>query len=373
VQQYRKDHKGLPNWLSDLSPDYISDPDLFLCPVQRRTGSGSVFSSLADPKIKSSYTYEFSVRAIPSDVWGGDKAITMQTWKSLEMAVLGGKVPLLRCLNHGRALNLSFDGAIWESDLTWEADFADVIDRSQLNPRALVERFSSGHGSTPELPATSPSVLPEQSSDAGKQGMGTIPGRDPKTSPDQIDLSRFYNVSLQDSWHSDTPGNNLAELPTGVQVLDGTAFDVRGAIQISSTGFKAYNRTYPHEVSGIPIKLKASRVHFLHGCGWSDEDGSTVGRYIIHYADGQKRTLPIVYGRTVRDWWFYPDSPKEASQSHIAWTGSNQAAKDWNPPVTLRLYKTTWRNPQPDVEISSIDFVSAERSSAPFLVAITAE
>jgi hypothetical protein len=37
------------------------------------------------------------------------------------------------------------------------------------------------------------------------------------------------------------------------------------------------------------------------------------------------------------------------------------------------LFRQTWRNPKPDVRIDHVDFVSAKRSSAPFLVAITAE
>lgn len=106
IQQYRRDHKSLPNWLSDLAPDYISDPELCICPVQLRTGRGRTYDSLADPRMKASYTYEFCAKAVPADIWGGDKEITMQTWKSLQMAVLGGKVPLLRCFNHPRPLNL---------------------------------------------------------------------------------------------------------------------------------------------------------------------------------------------------------------------------------------------------------------------------
>ena len=58
--------------------------------------------------------------------------------------------------------------------------------------------------------------------------------------------------------------------------------------------------------------------------------------------------------------------------------GSATAAESgWNPPgdpaVTLRLYQTTWQNPHPDIEITAIDFVSAEKNSSPFLVAVTAE
>jgi hypothetical protein len=33
----------------------------------------------------------------------------------------------------------------------------------------------------------------------------------------------------------------------------------------------------------------------------------------------------------------------------------------------------TWNNPRPEEEIVSLDFVSAQQSAAPFLVAVTVE
>jgi len=55
----------------------------------------------------------------------------------------------------------------------------------------------------------------------------------------------------------------------------------------------------------------------------------------------------------------------------VAWRGQNSWASppDWK----ILLYGFHWRNPQPDVEIATIDFNSAMTMAAPFLVAITAE
>src|SRR5437763_17178935 len=33
IQAYQKDHKELPNWLSELVPDYLSDANVLICPV----------------------------------------------------------------------------------------------------------------------------------------------------------------------------------------------------------------------------------------------------------------------------------------------------------------------------------------------------
>lgn len=255
-----------------------------------------------------------------------------------------------------------------ESQLTWERAFADVVDFTQLSPRSLMARFQMGNDTVAE-PGTVPG--------AEEPVRATFPTRDPQATTNQIDLSRFYNVSLHEPWHSNRPGNDLGELPAGLTKLDGTRFDIRGIVQVSGPQLAGANRSFPHEVSGIPVNLKPVRLHFLHSAGFVENDGVVIGQYVIHYTDGQTETCPIVYGQNVRDWWYYPDTPKEADQSHIAWTGNNQAAKTWNPPgtppVTLRLYKTTWQNPHPDTEITAIDFVSAEKNSSPFLVAVTAE
>ena len=40
---------------------------------------------------------------------------------------------------------------------------------------------------------------------------------------------------------------------------------------------------------------------------------------------------------------------------------------------TLRLYLSSYENPRPDVEVVSIDYVSAMTQAAPFLVAMTIE
>ena len=42
IQEYQRDHKSLPNWLSDLVPQYLADVNVLTCPVCRRTGLGAL-------------------------------------------------------------------------------------------------------------------------------------------------------------------------------------------------------------------------------------------------------------------------------------------------------------------------------------------
>ena len=78
------------------------------------------------------------------------------------------------------------------------------------------------------------------------------------------------------------------------------------------------------------------------------------------------------YGEQVRDWWWYKTSPKDAGQALIAWEGrpSIPATKGAE---NVRLFKATWTNPQPDLEVTQLDFILGKTEMHPFVVAITAE
>jgi hypothetical protein len=126
IQAYRKDNNDAPNWLSELVPKYLTDTNLLICPVTTRTGLQSAFGVL-DPRIYSSYLYEFSPMDIPEVVkgaWPGPK-MTMRDWKRQQMKLAGSEVPLVRCLLHEPALNLSIGGKVYESPVLWELSFTN--------------------------------------------------------------------------------------------------------------------------------------------------------------------------------------------------------------------------------------------------------
>ena len=130
VEAYRKDNHDDPNWLSDLVPKYLADTNVLICPVTTRTGLQSAFGVL-DPKIHSSYLYEFTPTDIPEVVkgaWRGPK-MTMREWKRQQMKLAGKEVPLVRCLLHEPALNLSVGGKVYESPVFWELNFTNSTTR----------------------------------------------------------------------------------------------------------------------------------------------------------------------------------------------------------------------------------------------------
>ncbi len=194
--------------------------------------------------------------------------------------------------------------------------------------------------------------------------------RSPKAGPELVDLSKHYNASLDDDWFQH-PGHDFQDVPKGVQVLGGVSFDVRGMIQLAGTkSLDVTGVVFPEAVKGIKVNRTGQRIHFLQACGWSAEEGAKLGEYVIHYADGQTKSAPILYQRNVTDWWVRPQD-KPLTEAKEVWRGSNPSTRKAG--YETHLIKYTWENPLPKVEITSIDFVSDIISAAPNLVAITVE
>ena len=74
-------------------------------------------------------------------------------------------------------------------------------------------------------------------------------------------------------------------------------------------------------------------------------------------------------GRDVRDWCEVGSGQVDRGQ--IAWVGTNQTTLPSNRYV--RLYLTTWKNPQPEKTVESIDYVATNGKAAPFCLAMTVE
>jgi eukaryotic-like serine/threonine-protein kinase len=261
-----------------------------------------------------------------------------------------------------------------------------------FSPDSRLLAFGSGSTRRGEIAlvhaATEDEVLKEQAAGLAAQSQdaipmpvpkqdlaGQIPPRDSAAPPELIDLTDYYNGSLTHGWiptsaYATREQRTLAGLPLGLQTFAGIGFDVRGLVQVAGRALNGIPRaTYPEQVKGIRVNQKCRRTHFLHGTGWREPDGTTIGRYVIRYADGGQQEVPIRYGDNVRDWWVYPSSNEPTASAVVAWSGKTATTRRLDQP--LRLYKFTWENPKPDSLIESIDFVSLNTQSSPFLIAIT--
>jgi hypothetical protein len=199
----------------------------------------------------------------------------------------------------------------------------------------------------------------------------TITPRSKEATPDMVDLGAYFNTSLDDNWFNHA-GHNFQEVPKGVQVLDGTTFELRGLIQLAGTqSLKIAGVALPEAVKGIKVGRKGAKIHFLHACGFSAPTGKQIGQYVVHYANGETWTAPILYGKNVLDWWGHPNSDVKLTEGKEVWKGNCPSPASMG--FYVHLIRYTWANPLPDEEITTIDFVSDVVEAAPQLMAITVQ
>jgi RNA polymerase sigma factor (sigma-70 family) len=184
-----------------------------------------------------------------------------------------------------------------------------------------------------------------------------------------VDLQPIGNHRLADALGS-LDGNNLAAVPNGPQMLDGTWFRIDERL-IRLRGRRSPEP--PEAVRGIAIGARFDTLHILHstmfGNAFGADDGTEIGAYVVHYADRTEERIPIIYGEDVRDWWRSSD-PEQPSRAKVAWAGKNAAAGEVD---EIRLFSSEWQNPHPDTKVMAIDFETKNTACAPFLVALTLE
>ncbi len=127
IQEYKLDHGDVPDWLSDLYPRYLQDPDILICPHEDSELGGvwngdSYYFLMGsqDPRMPCSYQYRFSPIRYPAP--GAPR-----TWKERSISQIedyGDKVPIVRCFWSipGKSLNLGYGGQVYESLKQWEED-----------------------------------------------------------------------------------------------------------------------------------------------------------------------------------------------------------------------------------------------------------
>jgi hypothetical protein len=260
---------------------------------------------------------------------------------------------------------------------TFGNNLADLYLHSQEGQQSLHRKLAAPRDMDPtvfdEVIARNPAWLfvPQPHSRTAARLDKELPPRSATTPERMVDLSAYYNGALDETWQQGgLADNSLRDLPTGVQTLDGITFDIRGVVQLSGAqAARELSVRFPTEVSGIPVGIAATKIHFLHACAWQSPQGTTIGHYTIHFANGEAANVPIVYGTHVQDWWL-AEPVTDPSGLRLAWQGQNHAMA--NGP-SVGLYRSTWDSSQPDQRIVSIDYHSAMANSAPFLIAITVE
>jgi hypothetical protein len=183
---------------------------------------------------------------------------------------------------------------------------------------------------------------------------------------------KFTYVDIQPQANgklTDGGTNSLAALSKGEQTLAGVKFKIdTGLITVNTDP-----RNDPEKAEGIKVGTTCRKLYFLHACHRTSRPGDIVGYYTVTYEDNSQVTVPLVYGKDIANWWCRPNEGAP-SRALVAWKGANDSAKG-EAGANIRLYMTTWKNPEPKKKVLSIDFgaTTCRYAVRPFCVAITAD
>jgi hypothetical protein len=92
---------------------------------------------------------------------------------------------------------------------------------------------------------------------------------------------------------------------------------------------------------------------------------SDAGAFRMHMADGTGEGMRVIYGQDVRSWSVSADPERELRRGVEAWAGVSRSG-------AVRVFKSTWENPRPEVSVETVDF-SAAPGRALVMIAVTAE
>ena len=181
-----------------------------------------------------------------------------------------------------------------------------------------------------------------------------------------LDLQAKANTSTTGQFTGDSNGEG--KLMPGEHTLESVKFKV-GAKYLQLGGSMQPNGAA--KLEGLKVERAAAKLHFLHGTGWSADEGAIIGEYVVTWDDDTSVTIPIRYGKELLDWW-YDDASAEPTEAKVAWKGVTKQSEASGKKV--RLYLATWESPKPDKKIKTIDFTTDKQTRcSPFCVAITAE
>ena len=162
-------------------------------------------------------------------------------------------------------------------------------------------------------------------------------------------------------------------VPTGFHVFDNVPLQIDGMICLwGEANAKQLKIIFPEQILGIPVNQKFETLYVYHGAFFTSPDKTPIYEVVFRYADDSSFTNQVLYGADILDWGANAGGRKvrpSSPNSKLAWVGGTfkQGAKQ---PVCFCL--TAINNPQPALEVKSIDLYSCKNYSAGCILAMTA-
>jgi len=186
-------------------------------------------------------------------------------------------------------------------------------------------------------------------------------------------------------WFDNHKSGDLSGLPPGENKFGGVTFsiaDFRTSPVPSCCMLQGhFAKVDVREIKDLAIGQKADALFLLHALNAKDEalrwkpehnrpNPPAVFKYVVHYADGKTAEIPVIWNQGVGHW--LNRNPKSLLNAQIGWASTFENDTSGDKAV---VYSMQWDNPNPAVEIKSVDMLYAgdgDRWGAPALLAITA-
>ncbi|MBR0459696.1 MAG: family 20 glycosylhydrolase [Victivallales bacterium] len=163
----------------------------------------------------------------------------------------------------------------------------------------------------------------------------------------------------------------VSVIPTGLNWFQGIPFQIEGAFATAASLKEFQN--FPNGMYDIPVGGQVQELCFLHTAtrpnpvirtmyDRSKQKPRCIGYYVIHYADHSTLRIPLQWEENIIHW----NAQIPSSYCKTAWTGKTKTG------AILSLEAFRWKNPKPEVPITTIDLLSNKDKAAPVLLGITA-
>ena len=230
LENYCAEADGEPQWLSELSPQYL-EKQVLLCPADTTAGVPGVLSEgVSDPTLPCSYLYEFRPE--------------QKTGQEFLLEIEGDMLPIVRCQHH--LLNLSVSGKIYRN-----GPQRKIYNNSTVKTTSVLTHFSSN---LPEdMPAEVRKQIEEQLLKGGNNKV--------KRNIFQINPSDDPQAKLKEQF-----GEAFLESPEGKALLKQLTPASPASIDPEELALlldKPMPNTVLTDLSGKPVKLETLRGKFV--------------------------------------------------------------------------------------------------------------
>jgi hypothetical protein len=165
-------------------------------------------------------------------------------------------------------------------------------------------------------------------------------------------------------------------VPRGFQVFAHVPLEIGGMICLwGEINAKRMNLVFPEQVLGIAVNQKFQTLYVYHGAFFASPKSTPVCDVVFRYEDGSSATNQLLYGGDILEWGAgKPGKPviaPSSARSKLAWVGGSFTPDKPKAKSQVRFCLTAIANPQPSIEVTSIDLYSCKSLSTACIMAMT--